>query len=148
MSGAGAWNEESGQFWSRKFPLQMQSPDVPIHLKEFITVIIAIKIWGSSWAGKRVALHCDNASVVETINHQKPKDPHMQQCLKEFLFHVTTLKFEPVMVRIPTTDNFLADFVSRNHNTEDMKKEFLKCGVEKMDNVEVTDEMFLFTADW
>ena len=148
LAGAGAWNEELGQFWSRKFPLQMQSPDVPIHLKEFFTVIIAVKIWGSSWAGKRVALHCDNSSVVETINHQKPKDAQMQQCLREFLFQVTTLKFEPVMVRIPTSDNFLADFISRNHNTEDIKKEFLKCGVEKMDDVVVTDEMFFFTADW
>ena len=72
----------------------------------------------------------------------------MQQCLREFLFQVTTLKFEPVMVRIPTSDNFLADFISRNHNTEDIKKEFLKCGVEKMDDVVVTDEMFFFTADW
>ena len=148
LSGAGAWNEVSGQFWSRRFPLSMQSPEFPIHLKEFITVIISVKIWGHHWTGKRVALHCDNASVVETINHQKPKDVRMQQCLREFLFHVTTKNFEPVMVRIPTSDNFLADFISRNHNHEDIKKEFTKLGTEKMDDVPVSDDMFFFTADW
>ena len=148
LTGAGAWNEVSGQFWSRRFPLSMQSPEFPIHLKEFITVIISVKIWGHHWTGKRVALHCDNVSVVETINHQKPKDVRMQQCLREFLFQVTTQKFEPVMVRIPTSDNFLADFVSRNHNKEDIKNEFIKFGKEKMDDVTVSDDMFFFTADW
>ena len=57
LSGAGAWNEELMQFWSRKFPLEMLSPDFPIHLKEFITVIIQAKVWGSDWSGKRVAIH-------------------------------------------------------------------------------------------
>ena len=147
LSGAGAWNEELGQFWSRKFPFPMQSPDFPIHLKEFITVIISVRIWGHHWSGKRVALHCDNSSVVETINYQKPKNPQMQQCLREFLYYVTIFKFEPVMVRIPTSDNFLADFVSRNHNQEDIKDEFLKYGVEKMDNVPISEELFTFTAD-
>ena len=126
----------------------MQSPDVTTHLKEFITLIISTRIWGHLWSGKRIALHCDNVAVVETINHQKPKDLKMQQYLREFLFLVTTMKFEPVLVRISTTDNFLADFVSRNHSTEDIKKEFNKFGVDKMDEITVSDEMFFFSADW
>ena len=72
----------------------------------------------------------------------------MQQYLREFLFLVTTMKFEPVMVRISTTNNFLADFVSRNHSTRDIKKEFSKFGINNMDEVIVPDEMFSFTADW
>ena len=148
LSGAGAWNEMQGEFWSRRFPFSMQSPDVPIHLKEFYTLIISVKTWGHLWEGKRVALHCDNSSVVETINYQKPKNILMQQCLREFLFHVTTLKFEPVMVRIPTNDNFLADFVSRNHNKEDIKNEFSKLGLVTMKDIAINDDMFFFTADW
>ena len=148
LAGGGAWNEMSNQYWSRKFPFTMQSPDIPIHLKEFYILIISVKIWGHFWAGKRVALHCDNSSVVETINHQKPKDAQMQQCLREFLFHVTTMKFEPVMVRIPTHENSLADFVSRNHNKEDIKKEFSRHGMEAVEEILVNDDMFFFTADW
>ena len=126
----------------------MQSADVPIHLKEFLTLIISVRLWGQKWSGLRVALHCDNSSVVQTINHQKPKDPLMQQCLREFLFQVTTLKFEPVMVRIPTEDNFMADFISRNHRVEDIKEKFSQYGVKKIEFVTVPDELFIFTADW
>ena len=148
LSGGGAWDEANCSFWSRKFPLQMQGQDVKIHIKEFITLIISVRTWGHSWTGLRVALHCDNVAVVETINCQKPKDPQMQQCLREFLFHVTTLKFEPVMVRIPTDDNFMADFISRNHNEDDIKKKFADHGLTDMTCVKVTDEKFLFSADW
>ena len=126
----------------------MQSSDVGIHLKEFITLIISVRLWGHNWTGMRVALHCDNVAVVETINCQKPKDPQMQQCLREFLYHVVTLKFEPVMVRIPTDDNFIADFISRNHNKGDILKKFEEYGVSEMTCVEVPDDMFLFTVDW
>ena len=129
-------------------PRMMQSADVPIHLKEFLTLIISVRISGHRWAGLRIALHCDNSAVVQTINYQKPKDPLMQQCLREFLYQVTTLKFEPVMVRIPTDDNFMADFISRNHFEEDILRKFSQHGVRKMECVTVTDDMFSFTADW
>ena len=148
LTGAGAWDEAAGLFWSRKFPRMMQSADVPIHLKEFLTLIISVKLWGHRWAGLRIALHCDNSAVVQTINYQKPKDPLMQQCLREFLYQVTTLKFEPVMVRIPTDENFMADFISRNHFEEDILRKFSQHGVRKMECVTVTDDMFSFTADW
>ena len=147
LTGAGAWDEAGGLFWSRKFPW-MQSADTPIHLKEFLTLIASVRIWGHRWSGLRVALHCDNSSVVETINNQKPKDPLMQQCLREFFFHVTTLKFEPVMVRIPTKDNFMADFISRNHDQRDILHKFAEHGAKDMVCVEVPDDYFYFTADW
>ena len=52
------------------------------------------------------------------------------------------------MVRIPTDDNYMADIISRNHNEADIKKKFAEHGVTKMTCVEITDEKFLFTADW
>ena len=148
LSGAGAWNEDFQEFWSRKFPWHMQSADFPIHQKEFLTVIIEVKVWGASWSGKRVAIHCDNVSVVETISNLKPKNLELQRLLREFLYYVITFKFEPVMVRIPTKDNHFADFVSRNHITEDIKNEFAKFGLTKMEPILVPDQMFDFLADW
>jgi hypothetical protein len=126
----------------------LQSPNFPIHQKEFLTVIVQVKVWGAGWSGKRVAIHCDNVAVVQTINHMKPKDKELQRLLREFLFYVTTYKFEPVLIRIPTKDNHLADFVSRNHNSLDIQEEFAKYGVEKMESVPVPDHMFSFLADW
>ena len=72
----------------------------------------------------------------------------MQKCLREFLFLVTTYKFEPVMVRIPTKDNSIADFISRNHNIDDINKEFLKYGITGMKPVAISEDQFSFSADW
>ena len=148
LSGFGAWNEEQKEYFSRKFPLQLQSPDFPIHQKEFLTVIIAVKVWGDIWTGKRVAIHCDNVAVVQSISLLKPKDTEMLRCLREFLFYVTKYKFEPVMVRIPTADNYLADYVSRHHNKVDIDKVFKSRGLHNMVEVSIKDDLFNFKADW
>ena len=148
LSGAGAWNEVTKEYWSAKFPFEMQSPYYPIHQKEFLTVIVQVKIWGANWSGKRVAIHCDNVAVVQTISHLKPKDPELQRCLREFLYYVTMYKFEPVMVRIPTKDNDLADFISRNHDKNDIEKKFSQYGLKDMSRVEIHDAIFSFVADW
>lgn len=148
LSGAGAWDEDLGEYWSREFPRALQSPDYPIHQKEFITVILEVKVWGASWSGKRVAIHCDNVAVVQSISLLKPKDPEMQRCLREFLYHVTVFKFEPVLVWIPTKDNYVADFISRNHNPDDIAKRFTEIGIPEMKQIVITDDMFNFVADW
>jgi hypothetical protein len=46
LTDAGAWDEAAEMFWSGKFPCMMQSADVLIHLKEFLTLIISVRIWG------------------------------------------------------------------------------------------------------
>ena len=148
LSGAGAWNHDLKEYWSREFPRALQSPDYPIHQKEFITVILEAKVWGAMWTGKRVAIHCDNVAVVQSINLLKPKDPEMQRCLREFLYYVTVFKFEPVLVWIPTKDNYIADFISRNHDPIDINKKFTDIGIPEMKQIEITDEMFNFIADW
>ena len=78
----------------------------------------------------------------------KPKDPEMIRCLREFLYYVIKFKFEPVMVRIPTQDNHLADFVSRNHDPVDIDKMFRSKGLTDMNQIDIFDEMFHFKADW
>ena len=148
LSGAGAWNEDLKEYWSRKFPRALQSSEYPIHQKEFITVILEVKVWGASWSGKRVAIHCDNAAVVQSISLLKPKDLEMQRCLREFLYHVTLFKFEPVLVWIPTEDNYVADFLSRNSNQADINMKFKEIGIADMKQRIITDDMFNFIADW
>ena len=65
--GLGSWNLTSKQYFSRKFPFAMQDPLIPIHVKEFLCVIIAVKKWGSEWSGKRVEIFCDNDAVCDVI---------------------------------------------------------------------------------
>ena len=46
-SGLGSWNLSSKEYFSLRFPLYLQDPQIPIHVKEFICVILASKKWGS-----------------------------------------------------------------------------------------------------
>ena len=95
-----------------------------------------------------MAIHCDNVAAVDTINFLKPKGTEPQRCLREFLYYVTLYKFDPVLVRIPTKENHLADFISRNYNVQDIKKEFSKYGLDNMEPLIITDDQFEFIADW
>ena len=56
--GLGSWNLEKAEYFSGMFPLHLQDPQLPIHVKEFWCVIVSVKIWGSSWSGKRVKIYC------------------------------------------------------------------------------------------
>ena len=66
--GSGSWNEQAKEYYSRKFPWVLCDTKYPIHLKEFWCVIVATRLWGHLWSGKRVAIYCDNVAVVED-NH-------------------------------------------------------------------------------
>ena len=103
-----------------RFPEYMCSPDTPIHIKEFIIVIICIRLWGKNWTGQRILIYCDNTSVCDTCSYQKPSDPSMQKLLREFLYWVCKFNFHPIIEKISTKDNHIADFISRNHNEDDI----------------------------
>ena len=146
--GSGAWSEHSQEYYSRKFPFDLCDPKFPIHLKEFWCAILAVRLWGHCWTGHRVAIYCDNEAVVKTIIHQKPTDPELQNCLREFLFHVCIFKFQPVLLRVSTSENDIADFLSRNHNQKDKQKMFESKGITGMTQVEVDDSLFDFVGTW
>ena len=146
--GSGCWNEESKEYYSRKFPIALCDTNYPIHFKEFWCVILAARLWGHLWTGHRIAIYCDNEAVVQTITHQKPSDMKMQDCLREFLYHVCVFKFQPVLIRISTADNHIADFISRNHDTESIEKMFESKGISGMKPIVVDDTMFDFVGNW
>ena len=146
--GGGAWNEKAMEYFSSKFPLNLCSPKYPIHLKEFWVIILATRVWGHLWSGHRVAIYCDNEACVQAITHQKPSDPALQECLREFFFLACSFKFQPVALRITTEDNDIADFLSRNQNKADIERKFLSKDLQGMNPVNITDDMFTFIGDW
>ena len=145
-TGAGAWHDKF--FWSRELPDLLKDPKTPIHLKEFWAVIVSARLWGDSWSGRSVVIWCDNDAVVDTIVHKKPRDPALLSLLREFLHIVVTKKFFPVLRKIGTKENSLADFISRRHDTEAAIIEFSKVGMHDMIPVSVTDSSFKLTEPW
>ena len=95
--GYGVWNPDKREYFSSKFPLFLQDPSIPIHIKEFICIILAVKQWGHHWAGKTVQIFCDNDSVCDVIFYLKPKDLDMQRYLREFLFWVCRFNFNSLV---------------------------------------------------
>ena len=148
LQGGGSWNEKEKEFFSRPFPLHLKSHKIYIHIKEFLVAIIATKLWGHLWEGKRVAIYCDNEAVVKTMVYQKPQDPELQKCLREILFYACKFHFQPVFLRITTDDNDIADFISRNHDSDAITAKFTSRGLNNMRQIPVDDELFDYVADW
>ena len=146
--GGGSWNPVKRQYFSMKFPEYMCSDETPIHIKEFIVVLLSIRMWGKDWTGQRILILCDNDSVCDTCTYQKPRDPSLQMLLREFLYWVCSFNFQPVLQKISSSDNHFADFLSRNHDVKDIDDYFTKYGYPSQEKVLVPLNWFNFVADW
>ena len=145
-TGGGAWH--GSEYWSQILPHHLQDPQIPIHLKEFWILIVSSKVWGSTWTGRCIVLYCDNDAVVETIQKKKPKDQAMLSLLREFLFVVVTEKFYPVVKKIGTKANDLADFISRRFDHDGAVTKFSQAGLDNMVQVMPKTEHFSLSAKW
>ena len=145
-TGGGAWHDR--EFWCGELPLHLQDPQVPIHLKEFWCVIVSAKLWGDTWTGRCIVIFCDNDSVVETIHHKKPRDPALLSLLREFLYIVVTKKFFPVVRKIGTKENAIADFLSRRFDREAALRVFEESGLHNMELVRPNPKLFNLSANW
>ena len=144
--GAGGFHGQ--EYWSRLLPAEMCGDDPPIHLKEFFVLLISVRIWGPTWSGQAVEIFCDNTAVVEVCVHQKPRDIQMAKFLREYLLLVVTYKFHPVVKKITTTDNWIADFLSREFSPEEHVAFFDKHRMSPMKLISVPDSEFRLSASW
>ena len=131
-----------------RFPQYMCSADTPIHTKEFIIVLLSIRLWGPKWAGHRVMIFCDNDSVCDACTNQKPKDPSMQKLVREFLYWVCKFNFCPVLNKISSAENNIADYISRNHDENDIALNFELNGYYNQKRLSIPMEWFNFVAEW
>ena len=145
-TGGGAWYNT--EYWSEPLPRFLQDPKLPIHQKEFWALIVAAKLWGDQWSGRSIVLFCDNDSVVETIEKRKPRDPMLASLLREFLFIVVSKKFHPVIRKIESKRNAIADFLSRRFDEAGARDMFAKFDIKNVVKVVPKPEMFNFTSNW
>ena len=144
--GGGGWFEE--EYWSQELPHFLKPTDIPVHIKEFWVLIASCWVWGDEWSGSPVYLFCDNDSVCDTITYQKPRDPDLGSLLREFLYIVCLKKFSPIIRKIDTKSNILADHISRRHDHDSAVKLFSSVGKPGMRRVLVPDRHFKLSAPW
>ena len=140
-TGVGAWH--SSQYWSRRFPANLLG--LPIHILEFWAVIVSCRLWGGLWTGRVIQIFTDNDSVADVITFEKPRDPAMLTLLREFIFVVCELKFIPVLRKIGTVENILADHISRRFDHDAASKLFEEHGLHNMEKITAPDKCFLLT---
>ena len=80
---------------------------------EFFPVVVAISVWGSLLANKRIFFHIDNQAVVQIINKKSSKSPQVMALVRKFL--LDTLHFNIIFRAeyINTKINAIADSISR-----------------------------------
>ena len=78
-------------------------------------IVLAVHIWGGSWARKRIVFKCDNAAVVAVLQRGLCKDRHLAYLLRELTICVVLHSFTCHAVHIPGSRNVHADALSRFH---------------------------------
>ena len=146
MMGGGSYYDL--EYWSRSFPRWLQDTQIPIHVKEFWVVLASAWLWGERWRGKVVHIFSDSDPVVDVLVHEKPKDPKMQELLREFLFIVCTRGFTPIFRKIGTKANAVADYISRVHNQSETKEYFRKNNLPLRKLVNCPDNLFTLRSNW
>ena len=145
-TGGGAWHGR--EYWCGELPTHLKDPQIPIHVKEFWVVIVSAKLWGDSWTGKCIVIYCDNDSVCDTIQNKKPRDTTLLSLLREFLYVVVTKKFFPVLRKIGTHENKVADFISRRFDEQAAAKIFAESRLQEMELVKPSTKFFNLSANW
>jgi hypothetical protein len=142
--GGGAWH--GYEYWCGPLPTALY--DAPIHIKEFAVLIVSAKQWGDTWTGRPIVLFCDNDAVCEVIWNKKPRDQTMLSLLREFLYVVVTKKFYPIVRKISSADNSLADHISRRFDEYAAEALFTKAGLPGMVRLMPKRIFFDLTAKW
>ena len=132
------------------FPDEVCQKFSAIHQLEFIALLVAIRLWGSRWAGLRIQVFCDNEAVVAVINSGKTSDPFMGQILRNMWLSVSSHEFEIKAVHLPGATNRLPDYLSRWHlDSAKYSRLFAsECGnASNISEEIVTEDFFILNSD-
>ena len=85
-----------------------------IAIKELLPISLAVKVWGSTLANKKVRFFTDNSVIVSVINTQSSKDPILMSLVRSLV--LSTLRHNILFhaAHIPGRLNNIADFLSRD----------------------------------
>ena len=87
-------------------------------------------------------------SCCDALEKERPKDEKMQEMLREFLYIVCLKKFTPVVRKISSKGNEVADFISRCHDQGSTEKFFRNKNLPLRNFVNVPDNFFSLNSNW
>ena len=84
-----------------------------IAYKELFPIVIAARVWGSSWSQRHVLFRSDNDSVVHILNSRTSKVPSLMRLLRHLLASAARFNFSFASLHVPVVLNNIADALSR-----------------------------------
>ena len=117
-----------------------------INALELLTIVIALKIWGHKFKGKRLLVNCDNLSSCLVLNKGSTKCSFMQSCLREICFLAAVGEFEIKAKHIEGVNNRLPDLLSRWELDAKYRREFL--GIFVGTEVSINQDVFRIDERW
>ena len=141
LTGCGGMSSE--QYFHVEFPPQVLLRFTAIHLLEALPIVIALRLWGHLWRGRRIMVHCDNFSVVSSLNSGRVRDKLLAVFLREIWFLAAVHEFELRACHLSSSENRGADLLSHWHLNSSFQKEFFSTyGSLGLQPVSVSVDMF------
>ena len=101
----------NGHWTNGQWPKTLQNENITF--KELFPIVLALFLWGKSFANQKINFHCDNLAVVMMVNKQSAKDKpcmHLIRILVELCLE-NNVVFKAK--HIPGLNNEIADALSR-----------------------------------
>ena len=131
-----------------EFPDFIRKANLHINNLELLTIVIAVKLWGHLWKGKKLVLNCDNKSSVLVLNSGSSRDSFSQSCLREICFFAAVYQFQIKGVFISGSENRIPNFLSRWNLNKQYQEQFHAAVGHHLRAVSVPDHLFAFIHDW
>ena len=113
LTGCGAYN--GSEFYATRFPTAVIEENHCIAHLELLNVVVALKVWRSTWRGRRVRVACDNTNACLAINSGRSRDPYIQSCVRELFRYCAAGDIELRAEHTPGRLLTRADALSRAH---------------------------------
>ena len=73
-----------------------------INILELLTIMVALKLWGTALRGQSVIISCDNENSVFALNSGPSRTPVIQRCLRE-IWCLVLITYQVSPTQSPTT---------------------------------------------
>ena len=111
LPGIGGYNHASHQYFSVTPPEHLR--DLSIADLELLAHIVAFHLWCSEWENAQVMVHTDNAACFYLLTNGRSRDDLRLRMSRWLCMQQVEKGFRTVSSWIPTTENNLADALSR-----------------------------------
>lgn len=101
------------EFYTTAFPPDIVAENHPICHLETLNIVVAFKLWGYKWSGKKVRVYTDNMVTCYLLQTGRSRDPFLLDCAREIFMMTTKYDICMLVCHKPGAELITADALSR-----------------------------------